>query len=360
MGRRVQALLMSWSAALVLFGLLACQADDQGFSRTESVVGETSDTFYNCQTATTLRSQNVVFAVSRINNTLREVVVSAENLGLPPQRLSKQGNQLWSNGDLSLRLGLKANGGKSIQVHYSSLGVTAAFANGFCTVVCGERTQKVGNNCFSTGVADYDGTVDLAVEALGTLGVGVLRQAFLHLARGVVKAGGTVAPRAFHAAAQADVVSTQVNLLHVAQQANPLRLPQYSHLSRGLRGIGCDCVNNCSACVVAVEATLRGHPAVALPFRASQSSQYLSDLFGGTWSQVVNYRALVDNMAEGMRYIVLVYGGESGQAHLLNLVRQNGRSWFVDGQSGVVLNPKVYLEVMKAQGHKQMRVLRTN
>ena len=91
---------------------------------------------------------------------------------------------------------------------------------------------------------------------------------------------------------------------------------------------------NCVNCAIALDATLAGNPASAIP-SAPQKLQVLRDQFGGQFSHGLSpqdVRNAIPN--SGQRGIVAGIPKPGNQAHVFNAVNQNGVVNFLDGQVG--------------------------
>ncbi|MGW0432233.1 toxin glutamine deamidase domain-containing protein [Micromonospora sp. NPDC003197] len=94
---------------------------------------------------------------------------------------------------------------------------------------------------------------------------------------------------------------------------------------------------NCRACVVAVDATLSGAPTSAIPNIPAGPISVLEQHFGAKFRHV-KLSGLVEEMTKaghGARGIVYGYGG-GPVGHVFNVMNDNGKIVFLDGQSGIV------------------------
>jgi filamentous hemagglutinin len=93
---------------------------------------------------------------------------------------------------------------------------------------------------------------------------------------------------------------------------------------------------NCVSCVVAVDASLTGHPASAVP-GGPRSIQDLAEHFGGSFRTVsgeADVAAILVRAGPGARGVV--FGAVAGRnyGHVFNAVNQRGTVRFLDGQTG--------------------------
>lgn len=344
-----------YSAMVILLGaaicvLSACRADDAGTSDTSGgVFGDTTETFYNCQTATQIEGSKSVFEVAKINNTLREISLNIVT-SKQTQKLRKKADQVWENETFALRLGLKQDGSKSIQVHYKSLNSTASFENGYCKMFCGENAQRVGNSCLAAGRAAEDPIGNAVIETIGTLGVGLVKNAFVSIARAALAKGASVNANAFVAAGRVDQFATRLELEKIAESVNPLKDPINAHLSPALRAAGGNTFENCGNCAIATARALDGNPAVALPgneILRPELYDVADHIFKSPWLESTNLLFFIKTLMkynEGGQWIGFVSGPNGG--HLFNFVVQKGKVWVIDGQLGRVYDVKTYLNLL--------------
>ncbi len=204
--------------------LSACRGDNLDVSETSAAsFGDATETFYNCQTATQIEGSKSVFEVAKINNTLREISLNIVT-SKQTQKLRKKADQLWENETFALRLGLKQDGSKSIQVHYKSLNATAAFENGYCKMFCGENAQKVGNSCLAAGGAPEDPIGNAVIETIGTLGASGLVSVIKFGTRSISLVSDKFLVEALRKIPNSSYDEAIVEAGKVVSQANPLAL----------------------------------------------------------------------------------------------------------------------------------------
>jgi RHS repeat-associated protein len=110
---------------------------------------------------------------------------------------------------------------------------------------------------------------------------------------------------------------------------------------------------NCVNCAIAVDATLAGRPASALPGSVTPIS-VLEKTFGTTFgspTSIGNIENQLLRAGNGSRGIVFGESASGGVGHVVNAVNQGGVVRFLDGQRGV---SAIF------QGFKNFRLLRTN
>ncbi|MEV6971365.1 toxin glutamine deamidase domain-containing protein [Hamadaea sp. NPDC051192] len=94
---------------------------------------------------------------------------------------------------------------------------------------------------------------------------------------------------------------------------------------------------NCRACALALDFTLAGAPATALPGIAAGPHDFLETHFSGSkFHKVIGLSGVVEAMAKagpGARGIV--YAATASNGHVWNVVNDNGEIVFLDGQNGV-------------------------
>jgi filamentous hemagglutinin len=91
---------------------------------------------------------------------------------------------------------------------------------------------------------------------------------------------------------------------------------------------------NCVNCAIATDATLRGHPASALPGEVTPVS-VLEKIFGSKFVSVAGRDDIVSVMmltGPGAQGIVYVRAAEAKVGHVFNVVNQKGTIKFLDGQ----------------------------
>jgi Papain fold toxin 1, glutamine deamidase len=98
---------------------------------------------------------------------------------------------------------------------------------------------------------------------------------------------------------------------------------------------------NCVKCSIAVESTLSGRPAQALPGLASKTfagaKKILEETYGSELVSMPSRKAIVDVIADsgnGARGIVIGYKKGQSFSHAFNVVNQDGKIRFLDGQIG--------------------------
>ena len=103
-----------------------------------------------------------------------------------------------------------------------------------------------------------------------------------------------------------------------------------------LKGTTTNCVN----CAVALDATLAGRPASALPGPV-QNIAVLEKEFGTKFSApttLAKIEAEFAQLGNGARGIVFGQKVSGGAGHVVNVVNQRGTARFLDAQSGTVAN----------------------
>ncbi|WP_027344461.1 toxin glutamine deamidase domain-containing protein [Hamadaea tsunoensis] len=109
---------------------------------------------------------------------------------------------------------------------------------------------------------------------------------------------------------------------------------------------------NCRACALAVDATLAGNPASALPHIVGGPYTPIEEYYGREFVPMSGLSAVVEQMAKagpGARGIV--YGQLGSKAHVWNVINDKGKIVFLDGQSGIASDTTKW---------RYYRLLRTN
>jgi filamentous hemagglutinin len=111
---------------------------------------------------------------------------------------------------------------------------------------------------------------------------------------------------------------------------------------------------NCVNCSIATDATLSGNPAVSLPSNGPINISTLENLYGGRFGYAATNSEIEQQMlnaGNGARGIVFGSRGPSDAGHVFNVVNQNGKVRFLDGQTGA---PATF------DGYTSFHLLRTN
>lgn len=224
-----------------------------------------------------------------------------------------------------------------------------------------------GCRCRATGVAPESVVGNFIIETVGTLGLGALRSALVGLGRrSVALGGGAAADEAVSGVARVQD-SLRANLDAVLAQINPGRNGNANvrqWLQRCYFGQSCDM--NCAGCTLAVDATLHGRSAIALPGQAT-SVQFFEELFQQGWRQVVDHDKFIPFMADlgvkknGQAGVLLIGKGPGQVGHFLNILSKNGKVYFLDGQLGkTYVEREFYDFYFKQLGFKDMYLILTN
>ncbi|NJL00460.1 MAG: hypothetical protein HC910_07770, partial [Spirulinaceae cyanobacterium SM2_1_0] len=106
---------------------------------------------------------------------------------------------------------------------------------------------------------------------------------------------------------------------------------------------------NCVKCAIAVDATLQGRAAQALPGLAADSFSGAREILEATYQsqlkQVASAEKIQDillSAGKGSRGIVIGYKHGEAYSHAFNAVNQRGAVHFLDGQIGGVANVDIY------------------
>jgi len=94
-------------------------------------------------------------------------------------------------------------------------------------------------------------------------------------------------------------------------------------------------MTNCRACALAVDRTMHGAPASALPNLPRGSLGSLAKQFPGRSFRPKSFSWIVKDMkgaGDGARGII--FGGDKHGGHVFNVINRNGDIIFIDGQSG--------------------------
>jgi RHS repeat-associated protein len=110
--------------------------------------------------------------------------------------------------------------------------------------------------------------------------------------------------------------------------------------------------NNCVNCSIATDSTLRGRPASALPGSVTNITE-LEKFYGGKFGPSTTIDSIAEQVARaGKNTGGIVYGSpvKGNVGHVFNVINQNGKIRFLDGQTG---RPASF------DGFKSFRFLRT-
>ncbi|MCX8589010.1 toxin glutamine deamidase domain-containing protein [Gilliamella sp. B3801] len=114
--------------------------------------------------------------------------------------------------------------------------------------------------------------------------------------------------------------------------------------------------HNCVNCAIATDATLGGNPASALPINSKNgvSISVLEKQYGTKFQNVSGPNNIIEQMSNagtGARGIVFGSYGPGQPGHVFNVVNQNGKIRFLDGQTGKAADMSKF---------KSFKFLRTN
>ncbi|OCG22604.1 toxin glutamine deamidase domain-containing protein [Gilliamella sp. App4-10] len=114
--------------------------------------------------------------------------------------------------------------------------------------------------------------------------------------------------------------------------------------------------HNCVNCAIATDATLGGNPASALPINSKNGVpiSVLEKQFGTKFQNVSGHNNIIEQMSNagpGARGVVFGSYGPGQPGHVFNVVNQNGKIRFLDGQTGKAADISKF---------KSFKFLRTN
>ena len=102
--------------------------------------------------------------------------------------------------------------------------------------------------------------------------------------------------------------------------------------------------HNCVNCAVATDATLKGYPASALPINHTNgvSVRVLENIYGQRFGNPVSDISIIEQQMQaagkGATGIVFGYIPSHRLGHVFNVINQNGKVRFLDGQTGKAAN----------------------
>jgi RHS repeat-associated protein len=164
---------------------------------------------------------------------------------------------------------------------------------------------------------DYDKALDGSVRTLAAF----LPAKLGAMAGGAAPSGGAALPRApLLSGASKNSGGPKVG---IARNVNP----GYAEKVPGT-------TNNCTNCVIAMDATLAGRPASAMRSLTTQPTTSLEQYFGQkfTWMTKGDIKSFMKTLGDGARGIVSL-SDETTTGHLVNVVNQGGKIRFIDPQS---------------------------
>jgi Papain fold toxin 1, glutamine deamidase len=239
---------------------------------------------------------------------------------------------------------------------------------------CGEFSawscDSAGCRCMDKGVAVKDAVAEFVIESIATIGFGSVRAMLLNASANKIGMLGS---------ALTDEVDAHVNLISDLQKRlygyasgiNPSRAVNHSSEAEMIDAaklrnwlIGRypgSWKTNCTNCAFALDATMKGRPAVALPrAKLDADSEEALALLKDGWTEITNSTSFLSKFSEwglkdnGIAAIVAVKG-KPGNGHALNVFSKNGVVYFIDGQTKTIYSGTYFfVNEMKRRGWDRM------